>query len=407
MKHLRQLTRYLPLLLTALLLSVLVWMAAVTATDPNQVLRYTHPINVNVLGVDPNLILTGNAEHQVIITIKAPSSVHTYLANNPKLISAMVNLSGLGAGEHSIAPTVQVDAKPVQVVSISPETIHFTLEQLVTNKMAIELRQTGNLPIGYQTGDPTLSITDVEVVGPKSQVERVKNVVALVDLSGANTSVSRVVTLNALDSRGNTVGLVNINPSQVQVSIPIKQLGDYRNVFVRIVTTGQIARGFYLTGLVADPPNITIYGTNPEITRNMPDYIETVPININGAEKSFEVEAQFNLPQGIDIVGDQKVKVHVGIEASYGSILLAGVDVTPINLAQGLKYTLQPPKVDIYISGPLNLLYQISSGSVRVTVDAAGKLEGKYQVEPVIIFDSEEIRLDSITPGTLELSLYR
>lgn len=407
MKHLRQLTRYLPLLLTALLLSVLVWMAAVTATDPNQVLRYTHPVNVNVLGVDPNLILTGNAEHQVIITIKAPSSVHTYLVNNPKLISAMVNLSGLGAGEHSIAPTVQVDARPVQVVSISPETINFTLEQLVTNKMAIELRQTGNLPIGYQTGDPTLSITDVEVVGPKSQVERVKNVVALVDLSGANTSVSRVVTLNALDSRGNTVGLVNINPSQVQVSIPIKQLGDYRNVFVRIVTTGQIARGFYLTGLVADPPNITIYGTNPEITRNMPDYIETVPININGAEKSFEVEAQFNLPQGIDIVGDQKVKVHVGIEASYGSILLAGVDVTPINLAQGLKYTLQPPKVDIYISGPLNLLYQISSGSVRVTVDAAGKLEGKYQVEPVIIFDSEEIRLDSITPGTLELSLYR
>ncbi|MFZ3071033.1 MAG: CdaR family protein [Anaerolineaceae bacterium] len=405
MKALRWLVKFLPTLLTALVLAIVVWVSAVTSADPNEDLTYSDPIPITILGLDPDLVLTGDLVESVTVSIRAPQSIHDRLANEPDLIHAFVNLSGLSAGTHTTEAQVNVSIGPTEVTRISPATVTLTLEKLLTKEFSIVLRKTGSLPISYEAEDAILATETVQVIGPETQVLKVKQVVASVDLTNVTTSIARSVELRALDSRGVVVSGVNLNPTQVAVEIPIRQLGGYRNVFVKIVTTGQIARGFYLTGIVANPPTITIYSTDPELANDMPAYIETVPFSLNGSEESFESVVELNLPEGIVVVGEQNVTVQVEVAAIESSIQLMDIPVDALNVATGLKATISPAKVDLYLSGPLYLLEQISSVTIKVTVDMAGKTAGTYQLIPTVVLDNPQIRLDSILPGSIEVVL--
>ena len=407
MKTLRWIVKFLPTLFTALILAIIVWVSAVSSADPNEEREYAAPIPVTVLGLDPDLIITGQLDDEVKVIIRAPRSVQERLATNPEAIHAFINLSGLKAGEHTLEPQIAIDLSPTRVTLVSPAEITLKLENILSKEVPVEIRQTGALPIGYTAGTPVLSQASALVIGPESQVLKVEQVVASVDLSNIITSIARQVELKALDARGMIVGGINLNPTQVTVDIPITQLGGYRNVFVKIVTTGQIAQGFYLTGILADPPTITIYSTDPELAANMPAFIETTPMNLNGAFESFEKDVSLNLPEGIVVVGDQQVTIKVNISAIQSSILLTGIPVEISNLGQGLKAALSPDRVDIYVSGPLYLLDKLNAADIIVTLDLANKTPGTYQLIPTVTLADSAINLDSILPASIEVVISR
>jgi YbbR domain-containing protein len=397
----------LPTLLTALILAIIVWVSAVSSADPNEEREYSAPIPITVLGLDPDLVVTGQYDDEVKVSIRAPRSVQERLAANPDAIHAYINLSGLKAGEHTLEPQIAIDLSPTRVTLVSPSEITLKLENILSKEVPVEIRENGALPIGYTAGTPVLSQDSALVIGPESQVLKVEQVVASVDLSNIITSISRQVELKALDARGVIVTGINLNPTQVNVEIPITQLGGYRNVFVKIITTGQIAQGFYLTGIMADPPNITIYSTDPELAANMPAFIETTPLNLNGAFESFEKDVSLNLPEGIVVVGDQQVTIKVNISAIQSSILLTGIQVEISNLGQGLKAALSPDRVDIYVSGPLYLLDKLNAADIIVTLDLANKTPGTYQLIPTVTLADSAINLDSILPASIEVVISR
>ncbi len=407
MKLIRKFVSFLPTLLTALVLAIIVWVSSVTASDPNQIITYETPIKLEILGLNPDLVITHQEVQGVTVTLKAPRSVHAKLANDPSLISANINLSGLEAGDHTLNPEVIVNLRPVQVVEISPATVDISLEKVASKTMPITLVQTGTLPVGYQTRDARLSQSEVKLVGPESLVKTVVEVAAFIDVSELTTSISRTLDLKPLNEAGMAVDGVVVNPNRVDVSIEVVQLVGYRNVFVKIVTSGSVAQGYHLTNIVVNPPTLTVYAENPDLIRGMPAYIETEPVNLNGAQQSFESRVGLQLPEGIVVIGDQSVLVSVGVEAIYTSTQIIGVPVTAINLAGGLQAKLSPQTVDVYISGPMNLLENIGTTSVHVTLDLTGLTEGTYQLSPKVELDRPELRLDSTLPGLIEVVITR
>lgn len=403
MKLIRKFLSFLPTLLTALVLAIIVWVSSVTASDPNQTLTYETPIQLEILGQNPDLVITQQEVEGVMVTLKAPRSVHARLAKDPGLISASINLSGLEAGDHVLSPEVIVDLRPVQVVEVSPSSVELSLEKVASKTMPISLIQTGGLPVGYQTRNARLSQSEAKLVGPESLVETVVEIAATIDVSELTTSINRTLDLKPLDEGGVVVEGVVLSPNRVDVSIEVEQLVGYRNVFVKIVTSGSVAQGYHLTGIVVNPPTLTVYAENPDLIRGMPAFIETEPVNLNGAQQSFESRVGLQLPAGIVVIGDQSVLVSVGVEAIYNSTQILGVPVTVINLAGGLQAKLSPQTVDVYISGPMNLLENIGTASVHVTLDLTGLKEGTFQLSPQVELDRPELRLDSTLPGLIEV----
>jgi len=389
----------------AIVLSLIVWVAAVSTTDPNTEVTYVNPVMVKLLGLDPELVQTGQAATQVSITINAPQSVHQRLGNDPSLIQAVVNLSGLGAGTHELKPVITINAGPTKITRVTPETLTYTLENLVTRTFDLELRQTGVLSIGYEAQELKPEVTQIQVIGAESLVSRITRVVGQVSMTNLIATTNQVIEVEPLDARGNKVSGVNLNPVRISVDIPIRQLANYRNVVVNIVTAGQIAQGYFLTGITANPPSITVYGTDPKAAQTMPDYIETMPLDLSGKSESFEIKAAFKIPDGIDVVGNQETTISVGIAPRMDTRQVLDVAVQAINLPAGMRVTFAPALVDIYVSGPMILLDRITSGSVKITIDLAGITPGTYQLPPVVTIDDETIRVDSVTPASVEVRI--
>ena len=407
MKYMRGFFRFFPTILLSFALAIVVWIAAVTETDPNQTLSYTNPIQVRVIGLDPGLLISKQSVTSVVLNISAPQSIHNRLANSPELIQAFINLSGKTEGEYSLNPQVDLKIRPAKVSKLTPQTIDISLEKLASTQMDISLRQSGTLPIGYEAGEPELNQSQAEISGPASQVQKVTQLVALLDISDLSSNLTRAITLHALDNRGVEVTGVSLEPARVTVDLPVKQLGGYRNVFVKIVTTGQIAPDFYLTGIVADPPNITIYATDPDVAETMPSFIETVPIDLNGASLSFASTATLNLPQGIQLVGEQTVSVQVGLAPVESSRQMASLAVTIENLAPDLQAVISPQTVSAYISGPIYILNSLSERDLVITVDLEGKTAGTYQLAPQVRLPNDKIKFESTLPALLEVVISR
>jgi YbbR domain-containing protein len=278
---------------------------------------------------------------------------------------------------------------------------------MATKILDITLLQTGNLPISYEADEATLSSETVELLGPESIINEVNDVVASIDLSSTTTTITRTVELRPLDRRGNVIEGVSLNPASITVEVPIRQLVGYRNVFVKIVTTGTIAQGYHLTSLVVDPPSVTIYTSDPALAEEMPSFLDTAPINLSGAYEDFNINVELQLQDGIVVVGNPQVTVQVGIDAIQSSIQFVGVPVEIINLEVDLTVNISPDRVDLYISGPMNLLEELTADNIRVTLDLSDRSPGTYQLSPDVFLNDDELRLDSILPGTIEVVLWR
>ena len=64
-----------------------------------------------------------------------------------------------------------------------------------------------------------------------------------------------------------------------------------------------------------------------------------------------------------------------------------------------------PTTVDIIFSGPLPLLDALNASDIQVTVDLNNYLPGTYQIEPVVVVTSDEIKIESILPETIEVMI--
>jgi YbbR domain-containing protein len=408
MKFLRGFFRIIPIIATAVLLGVAVWVSAVNSTDPNLEKAFPHSIPVRIQGQDPGLVLVGTIPESVRVTIKAPASIQSQLAADPSLIRATVNLSGYGPGSHSIEPQITVSVGPTKITKVTPAALEYELELMLSRNFDITYRQTGNLPVSYSAGDAYLETEKVEVSGPKPLVDQVSQVIAEVDLNDVNSTVSRLVELKPLDARGAVVRGISLNPTQVQIEVPVRQLGGYKNVFVKVVTSGQTTSGYLISGLVVDPPNVTVYSADPDIARTMPDFVETMPIDLTGTTKSFQLEVELDLPDGVNPVSDQVVKVSIEIQAVENIRRIYAVPVEVINAPRGLKVALVPNSIDLVVLGPINILDRINAGNVKVTLDLADKTEGVYQIVPTVTLDPADVlRLGPVPPTTIEVTITR
>src|SRR5574342_8691 len=103
----RSLNANLRTLLWAFVLALAVWVAAVTAADPDEVRPLGSPIPLEVVGQGSDLVMATDFPRQVTVRLRAPTSVWERINANPSSVRAVLDLSGLEAGEHVVKVQVQ------------------------------------------------------------------------------------------------------------------------------------------------------------------------------------------------------------------------------------------------------------------------------------------------------------
>ncbi len=400
---LRWLTTNLRTFLLAFVLALAVWVTAVTSANPDLTQAYPNPIPIEFIGQDPGLVMTGTVQRQVQVTLRAPRSIWDMLLSGETAIHAVVDLTGLKAGTHPLQVQIQIDARPVRIVSVTPEKFDLSLEQLVTVSMPIELTYLGQPAIGYKAGDLVLNPAEAVISGPESFVAQVKHVSATLDLTGSRQSIETSLPIYAVDDSGSAVEGISIHPVNIQVSLPIIQQGGYRDLAVKVIITGKLASGYRLTNITASPLIVTVYSENLPLIESLPGYVETAPLDLNGASNNIGTRLALNVPEGVLLIGDQTVSVQIDIAPIEDSRPVAFRQVEVIGLTPGLKAQLSPTTVDVILAGPLPVLNSLQLTDVHVRVDLTGLTIGTYQLTPVVIVVQQGVTVQSILPGTVEV----
>jgi len=392
-------------LLWAFALAIAVWVAAVTAADPDEVRAYPYPIKVQVVGQDSGLIMSGNVPTGVQVTIRAPRSVWDQLTTHTDSVRALLDLSGLGAGEHKLDLQIQVTARPARIVTVSPASVTVNLEPLVTRTLPLDLSLSGQPATGYQAGDTSLDPKEVVIAGPQSLVESVKRLRVNLNLDGVRESIDQALAIQALDQNNQPVTGITIHPETAQVKLPVSQQGGYRDMAVKVIVHGQVASGYRLDNISVFPPVVTVYSSDPTVVNALPGVVETQPLDLQDVNDNLTTRLQLNLPPGISIVGEQTVLIQAGVSPIESSLTLSGEKVEVTGLPAGMSAEVSPATVDVILSGPLPLLDTLTRQDVRVTVDITGLDAGTHQLTPKVEVLISNIRVESILPGTVEVIL--
>lgn len=399
----RLFARNLRTFLLSLILGVSVWVSAVSAADPNDVHAFPNPIPLELIGQDPSLVLMNEIPQTVEVSLRAPRSVWEALTTRDKAVRAVLDLSGLSAGEHTREIQIIVDTRPYQIVLANPTTVSIILEPLRTQTFPLSLSLSGQPAAGYQVGEATMDVTEIAISGPESLVRRVVRARVPINLDGVREGIDESVPVQLLDEQNQIVGGPTINPESVHVTVPISQQGGFRDVAVKVVVQGQQAPGYRIENISVFPPVVTVFAENPELVNQLPGIVETQPLDLQDRKEDVSTRLSLDLPENITIVGTQTVQVQVSISPIQSSLTLLNQPINVNGLSEGLSAQVFPQTVDVIISGPLPVLENLTSKDITVSVDAGGLEVGSYQLAPEVKVSVENVLVESILPGTVEV----
>ena len=395
------------LILLAIIIAVVVWVAAESENDPIIEDDYAQPIPVEVENQAPGTHLVEGWQQEVSVRLRAPQSVWNQLEPGDfrAVLDLAPNMSRLEPGEWDVEAQVFLDLETAILLKVEPKFIRIELEPIREREVPVVIEIRGEPDLGYQAEEPVVDSGTVTISGPGSQVDLVVQVASSISLQGARQTVLGEVPLIPLDANGKSVNEVSLEPERVLVRVPVTQQPNFKQMAVNVEILGQPAPDYRVTNVSYSPSIVSVIGS-PLILDELPGVVDTVPISIQDRTEDVVERLALELPPGVSVVDSNDLAVQVTIEINplLGSVTVTRA-VTFQGLQPGLRAIASPEVVEVILSGPLPRLRTLLPEDVRVILDLSNmRLDGEDQLEPAVV-TPEEIVLESILPSVIQVQV--
>lgn len=386
----------------SLFLAFFVWVVAANVSDPIQERRYTQQINVQV-DIDPGLMIVEQQTRTARVTVRAQQSILALLSPTEDIV-IRANLLGRGPGTYTVELDPEI-ARRVVSVDTQPRQITVTLEEIQSQRVEVVPVVTEQPPAGYQWTVANLSETQVMITGAARHVGRVVAAQAQISLANQRTNYQAVIRLVPVDSEGNTVSDVTVEPQNITVSIEVALLESVREVpVIANIDIDSIPEG-YNVSFTSAPPTVIVGG---DLSR-LPDVLETERISLANRTADFEITVPIILPSGrLFILGEQQeATVSISISPIVATRAFESVPVTTIGLGDGLRVELATTQVTMFVTGPQVEIQALMLGDMEAVLDLSGLGPGTYDLVPIPFDGQLQIEADniSVSPPTIAVTI--
>ena len=295
-------------LLLALVLAVVVWVVSVQQKNPVQTTTLSS-VPVEVVNLPDDLIFADNGSADipaVDVRLRAPRNIIETLSVRD--LDAFIDLSDAQPGRQEAVIQVEKKISGIDILDKTPEAVVVNLVSVIEKDVPVFANIIDSPPFGYTADAPEVTPTTVTVRGPEPQVERVQRAEVIVRLRDANSDVKIAQLVTLRDGDGAVVTDLAVEPRTVTVVVPIEQQQGFAEKSVRPDIVGQPAPNYTQTGITVDPTTVTIFG-DPDTLAQLPGFVETTPININGATETIVERAPLIIPETVSVVAAQAVTV--------------------------------------------------------------------------------------------------
>lgn len=399
--NLRLITNNWHIKLVALFIAVGMWVYAASAIT--SVAKFPSGIPVKVINLSPNMVAIYD-QKEVMIEIAAESAVWQSLTTES--FTAFIDLGGRAIGTYTIPLNVTTAVSDLSIVSKTPSSLVVSIEPRMEKDVPVAAKISGNAADNMTAGDITFDPSSVKISGPKSIVSGISQVVAPIVLSGESENFSKSVKIEAEDYKGQTVNFVSYLPAQVNADVKIVKAGNVKNLGIKVVTTGVVASGYYVSGVTANPAVLSVIGSADNL-RSLTS-ISTQPIDITNTSRNLSTRISLEVPAGVKIDGGiTSVTVTINLSSAPITRTLT-LPVTTKNLPAGQKIaSISPQTVDVIVAGSSDTVGSLSPESVSLVIDLSSATAGSnvISITNSSFSFSAGISISGFAPGSITITL--
>ncbi|MBA7590164.1 CdaA regulatory protein CdaR [subsurface metagenome] len=318
----------------------------------------------------------------VSIGIKGPENVINNISSHQ--VNGIVNFSEISK-EGLYKLKVEVAApKGAQITRIIPSEIKVEVERILTKEVEVGYSLIGIPEKGFSLADePQFNPSKVKLISAQSVLESVKQTICAIDISGIREDLSRKIKVKAVDVNGNEIRGVKIEPDIVEVSISLARGYPEKQLPVKPRIIGKPAPGYYISEILSNPDEIKIFGNYSKIS-NL-EFLETIPIDVNGITKTLSVKVLPALEEGLNIGEGETMLIEVTIQVKEAIIqkILKDISVVPQDLSPFVSCEIQPEVVNITVEGKNILIDKLKAEDITAFVKFTDnfKVEQKVKVQ--------------------------
>lgn len=402
-----KLTHNLGLKILSVVLAALLWLMVVQIGDPQDVDYFDVPVNL----VNTELLEKQNKVFEVLddsddvrVTIRAPRSVLRQLRASD--IVAEADVSKL-TDINTVAITYRitnVSEDSIKSVSGDREVVRLNVENRSSKYVNLLCETSGEVAEGYIVAGVSTDQNRIEVSGPESVVDQVKNARVTMGVTDATGNLTANLEIKLYDTDGNLVENSNLKKNVNYVRTTVEVLAT-KEVPIAVSYMGVPAEGYLATGEVScDPDTVLIAGSKTDLSSVSQIGIPEDAINITG--ESSDMISMINLkdylPENIrfaDSTFSGRVTATVHIEPLAERTLIIPLEnIQIVNLPDGMEavWAFGVTECEVKVSGLGARLDELRPESITGVIDvqawmkAAGRESlrlGTYTVPVTFSFE--------------------
>ena len=365
--------------LLSLFLAIILWLYI--AGGENPIVENFIDISLTQNNLSEDLVIK-EFPVNVSIGIKGPKNIINNISSHH--INGIVDFSEISKeGLYKLKVEVAVP-KGTQITRIIPSEIKVEVEKVLTKEVEVGYSLIGIPEKGFSLADePQFNPSKVKIISAQSVLEGVKQTICAIDISGIKEDLNRKIKVKAVDINGNEVRGVKIEPDIVEVSISLARGYPEKQLPVKPRIIGKPAPGYYISEILSNPDEIKIFGNYSKIS-NL-EFLETIPIDVNGITKTLSVKVPPALEEGLNIGEGETMLIEVTIQVKEAIIqkILKDISVVPQDLSPFVSCEIQPEVVNITVEGKNILIDKLKAEDITAFVKFTDnfKVEQKVKVQ--------------------------
>ena len=361
--------------LLALLVSIGLWVYAVTVVNPNGTADIKG-VRVRLVGLidlqNRKLMLTEGAEQYVNVSVSGRRSDLKEL--NSSSLEAIADVSNIDApGEYDLSwtldPPSTVASGDIKLVDTNSNKITVKVSEYRERpEIPVTVEYSGTLADGYIRDTETTGTLSVS--GPAEEVSQIDHALVQVDLEGVGANIDADYPYTFVDADGTELTLsenVTVSSETVHLSVPILH---YKQVELRV----KLIDGGGATSKEVDcsiePKTIAVTGSEEALAAL--DYLEIMTVDLAKVTESTTWDITPELPAGVtNRASDTNVKVRlrfVGLMTKR--ITIPCTEIARQNDTGALEFAEQ--SVVISVRGKASEVNVLNADNILVSADMTG-----------------------------------
>lgn len=384
-----KLTNNIVLKIISVIFAVVLWLIVLNINDPNKVVSISKiPVEIKneAAILSQNKAYTIESGETAIITISGPRSIVDQLDAEDFIATADIN-------DLSLTNAVPIDVELRKntyktKIDIKVHTVmKLNIEDVIEKEFDVIKEYVGELQPGYVLTETTLAKDKITITAPKSQMEKIKSVVAVIDVEGQNNDFSSVAKLKLLDIKNKEInveeGSIKLSMSELET---VSTVLFSKEVPVICDMPERINADNNIENYKISVDKITIAGRKAQL-----DAVESVelPINVRDlATDTEEIDITYNvgelLPEGVydyKKIGEIVLTIYLD-KQSNKSFEMSVSNISISNIPEGYEASfVSKGNINYTVRGSKDVLKNFEPDITSIHVSMEGLGAGKHSVK--------------------------